>query len=95
MPKSSISDVADHIDHVRNLIGSDYIGLGSDYDGMPGAPIGLEDVSKFPALFVELLKRGYSETEIEKIAGQNLLRVMRENERNSLQLRAKKNQTED
>ena len=95
VPKSSISDVADHIDHVRNLIGSDYIGLGSDYDGMPGAPIGLEDVSKFPALFVELLKRGYSETEIEKIAGQNLLRVMRENERNSLQLRAKKNQRED
>ena len=95
VPKSSISDVADHIDHVRNLIGSDYIGLGSDYDGMPGAPIGLEDVSKFPALFVELLKRGYSETDIEKIAGQNLLRVMRENERNSLQLRAKKNQRED
>ncbi|MBA59705.1 MAG: membrane dipeptidase, partial [Gammaproteobacteria bacterium] len=77
VPKASIKDVADHIDHVRNLIGSDFIGLGSDYDGMPGAPTGLEDVSKFPALFVELLRRGYSEAEIEKIAGKNLLRVMR------------------
>ena len=94
VPKSSIKDVADHIDHVRNLIGSDFIGLGSDYDGMPGAPTGLEDVSKFPALFVELLRRGYSEVEIEKIAGKNLLRVMRENERNSLELRAKKNRGE-
>ena len=94
VPKASIKDVADHIDHVRNLIGSDFIGLGSDYDGMPGAPTGLEDVSKFPALFVELLRRGYSEAEIEKIAGKNLLRVMRENERNSLELQAKKNQGE-
>ena len=79
---------------MRNLIGSDFIGLGSDYAGMPGAPTGLEDVSKFPALFVELLRRGYSEAEIEKIAVKNLLRVMRENERNSLELRAKKNQGE-
>ena len=94
MPKSSLKHVADHLDQVRNLIGSDFIGLGSDYDGMPGAPTGLEDVSKFPALFVELLRRGYSEAEIEKIAGKNLLRVMRENERNSLELRAKINQGE-
>ena len=64
------------IDHIRRLIGVDYIGLGGDYDGMPPGPIGLEDVSTYPALFVELLRRGYSDEEIAGIAGENLLRVM-------------------
>jgi membrane dipeptidase len=72
--------VADHIDHVRAVAGIDHIGIGSDYDGMPPGPVGLEDVSRYPDLFVELLKRGYSEEDIGKIAGGNVLRVMREAE---------------
>jgi membrane dipeptidase len=80
-PWPTLSMVADHIDHVRDVAGIDHIGIGSDYDGMPPGPVGLEDVSKYPNLFVELLKRGYSEEDIRKIAGENVLRVMREAEK--------------
>jgi membrane dipeptidase len=77
---ATLSDVADHIDHIRDTIGSDYIGLGGDYDGTTTLPVGLEDVSTYPVLLAELLRRGYSEDEIKKIAGLNLLRVMHEAE---------------
>lgn len=80
-PWPKLSDVADHIDHVRKVVGIDHIGIGSDFDGMPPGPVGLEDVSKYPDLFVELLKRGYSDEDIRKIAGENVLRVMREAEK--------------
>lgn len=76
-PLPTLSDVADHIDHVRSLIGARHIGIGGDYDGMPPGPVGLEDVSTYPALLEELLKRGYSEKEVAAIAGGNVLRVMR------------------
>ena len=76
LPRPTLSQVADHIDNIRNKIGIEHIGLGGDYDGMPPPPIGLEDVSTYPALFVELLKRGYTDDEVAKIAGKNLLRVM-------------------
>ncbi|CAD5123231.1 DgyrCDS11592 [Dimorphilus gyrociliatus] len=69
--------VADHIDYVKNRIGADYVGLGGDYDGMAGAPDGLEDVSKYPNLFAELAERGWTDTELEKLAGRNLIRVLR------------------
>ena len=59
-------------------MGIDHIGIGADYDGMPPGPIGLEDVSKYPALFVVLLKRGYSDDDIANIAGGNILRVMQD-----------------
>lgn len=78
--RPSLSQVADHIDHVRGLIGIDHIGIGADYDGMPPGPIGLEDASTYPALFSELLRRGYSDQDVAKIAGENILRVMREAE---------------
>jgi membrane dipeptidase len=78
IPRPTLYDVADHIDHIRHLIGVDHIGIGGDYDGMPPGPVGLEDVSTYPALFVELLRRGYSDDDIAKIAGDNLLRVMRQ-----------------
>lgn len=78
LPRPTLADVADHIDHIRNLIGIDYIGLGGDYDGMPPGPVGLEDVSTYPALLKELLKRGYSDADIAKIAGRNILRVMQD-----------------
>ncbi|MEO2181115.1 MAG: dipeptidase [bacterium] len=78
LPRPTLADVADHIDHIRNLIGIDYIGLGGDYDGMPPGPVGLEDVSTYPSLLKELLRRGYSDADIAKIAGRNILRVMRD-----------------
>jgi membrane dipeptidase len=76
-PKSTISDVADHIDHIRKVAGVEHIGIGGDYDGMPAGPVGMEDVSGYPALFVELARRGYSQAELEMIASRNALRVMR------------------
>jgi membrane dipeptidase len=81
LPRPTLSQVADHIDHIRALIGVEHIGLGGDYDGMPPGPIGLEDVSTYPALFVELLRRGYSDRDIAAIAGDNVLRVMSQAEK--------------
>ena len=74
---ANINDVADHIDHVRKVAGIDYVGVGGDYEGFDGPPDGLEDVSCYPALFAELLRRGYSAEDIKKVAGLNILRVMR------------------
>jgi membrane dipeptidase len=74
-PRATLVEVADHIDHIRKVAGIDHIGLGSDFDGITAVPLGLEDVSKYPALTAELLKRGYTDTDVKKILGQNLLRV--------------------
>ena len=79
-PVSTISDLADHIDHIRDVAGIDHIGIGGDYDGMPTGPIGMEDVTGYPALFVELAKRGYTQADLEKIASRNMMRVLREAE---------------
>jgi membrane dipeptidase len=75
---ATVQDVADHVDHVREVAGIDNIGIGSDFDGFHGAVQGLEDVAKYPNLFAELLCRGYTPEDLKKIAGQNVLRVMRE-----------------
>jgi membrane dipeptidase len=80
-PRATIADAADHIDHVRKVAGIDHIGIGGDFDGITSVPQGLEDVSTYPALTAELLRRGYSDADIKKINGLNLLRVMREVER--------------
>jgi membrane dipeptidase len=80
--------VADHVDYLRRRIGSDHIGLGSDFDGVSALPEGLEDVSTYPALLAELLARGYSADEVGKIAGGNVLRVMRQAERVAARLQA-------
>jgi membrane dipeptidase len=73
---SDVSEVAEHIDHVVKLVGIDYVGLGSDFDGLGDSlPTGLKDVSQYPNLIYELLKKGYSKKDIEKICGENLLRV--------------------
>jgi len=74
----TVADVADHIDHVVQLVGIDHVGLGSDFEGVSFLPQGLEDVSMYPNLIYELLKRGYSEDDIEKICSGNILRVMSE-----------------
>ena len=66
----------DHFDHVVSLVGIDHVGIGSDYDGVGDSlPVGLKDVSTYPALIEGLLRRGYSEADIVKILGENLLRV--------------------
>jgi membrane dipeptidase len=85
-PPAHLTDVADHIDHVRDVAGIDHIGIGSDFDGSSAMPEGLEDVSRYPDLFAELLRRGYAEDDLAKIARGNVLRVMRENERTSERL---------
>lgn len=85
---ASVADVADHIEHIRKVAGVDHIGLGSDYDGTGNElPDGLGDVSTFPVLLVELSKRGWSEADLRKVAGENVLRVMAENERNAARIK--------
>jgi membrane dipeptidase len=76
-PKATLSMVADHIDHIRKVAGIDHIGLGGDFDGIDTVVEGLEDVSTYPALTAELLRRGYSDDDVRKILGLNVLRVMR------------------
>jgi membrane dipeptidase len=86
-PRVTLSQVADHIDHIRDVAGIDHVGLGSDFDGISRTPVGLEDVSKYPALLAELLRRGYSAHDVKKVAGANILRVMREVERTAERIR--------
>lgn len=75
-PKATLADVADHIEHVRKVAGVDHVGIGSDYDGITETPEGLPDVSAFPVLFAELSRRGWSERDLRKLAGENLLRAL-------------------
>ena len=74
---ATLADVVAHIDHVVKVAGIDHVGIGSDFDGIPDVPKGLEDASKMPALVAALLKHGYSEADVRKIMGGNTLRVMR------------------
>ena len=78
--QATIADVADHIEHVVSIAGVDFVGIGSDFDGIESTPVGLEDVSTFPALLAELSRRGWSEEDMRKVAGENLLRAWREAE---------------
>jgi membrane dipeptidase len=75
--RATIDQVIAHIEHVRDVAGIDHVGIGSDYWGMPDGPLGLEDVTGFPRLFAALICRGWSEEDLARLAGQNLLRVMR------------------
>jgi membrane dipeptidase len=88
LPKATIADVADHIEHVRQVAGIDHVGIGSDFDGIDEGPAGLEDVSKFPNLFAELIRRGWSDADLEKLADKNLLRVLRQAEAVAKRLQA-------
>lgn len=81
-PYATVSDVADHIDRAVELAGVDHVGLGSDFDGVgPTLPIGLKDVSQYPNLIAELLRRGYRDEDVRKICGENALRAMKHAER--------------
>ena len=79
-PPVTLVMVADHIEHVRKIAGVDCVGIGSDFDGIPNTPDGLDGVDKFPQLLVELARRGWTDDELSKVAGGNILRVMREAE---------------
>ncbi|HKH46789.1 MAG TPA: dipeptidase [Thermoanaerobaculia bacterium] len=86
-PRATLSQVADHIEHVRQVAGIDHVGIGSDFDGILSTPLGLDGVEDFPDLLAELLRRGWSDDDVKKLAGQNVLRVMREVEKVSARLR--------
>lgn len=80
-PRATIAQVADHVEHVRRVAGVDHVGIGGDFDGTTDLPAGLDDVSKYPALFTELARRGWAEDDLAKLAGGNVLRVLGEAER--------------
>jgi membrane dipeptidase len=75
-PDATLAQVADHIEHIAKIAGVDHVGIGSDFDGIPVTPVGLEGVDKYPALLAELMRRGWSDADVAKVAGENVLRVM-------------------
>lgn len=79
-PVTTIAEVVDHIEHIADIAGISHVGLGSDYDGVDATPIGLEDVTCYPAITVELLKRGWTERDIRGVLGENALRVLAAND---------------
>jgi membrane dipeptidase len=86
-PAATLAQVADHIEHIRLIAGVDHVGLGSDFDGIEDTPSGLEGVGKYPALLMELMNRGWTDSDVAKLAGGNVLRVMAEAERVAATLR--------
>jgi len=86
-PHATLAQVADQVDYIRRIAGIDCVGLGSDFDGITEVPAGVEDVSKFPDLIAELLRRGWTEADVKKVAGLNTLRVLRDAERVAKELR--------
>jgi membrane dipeptidase len=80
LPKGTLAQVADHVEHVRRVAGVDHVGLGSDFDGFDEGPVGLEDVSKYPNLIAELIRRGWSDADLAKLTNGNILRVLRKAE---------------
>ena len=93
-PVVTLEQVADHIEHIRAVAGIDHVGIGSDFDGIPEAPRGLENVTRYPALLVELMRRGWSDADIAKLAGDNILRVMAEAERVAAKLQTQRQASE-
>jgi len=86
-PPATLGQVADVIEHVRKVAGVDHVGIGSDFDGITDLVVGLEDVSKFPDLFAELSRRGWTDADLRKLAGENLLRVLKQAETVSARLK--------
>jgi membrane dipeptidase len=88
IPKVTVAQVADHVEHARKVAGVDHIGLGADFDGNDNWPVGLEDVSSYPNLFAELIRRGWSDEDLIKLAGGNVLRALRQAEQVAKRLQA-------
>ena len=93
-PVATLEQVADHVEHIRKIAGIDHVGIGSDFDGIPDTPRGLEGVDRYPALLVELMRRGWSDSDVAKLAGENILRVMAEAEKIAVRLRAERQASE-
>jgi membrane dipeptidase len=87
---ATLAQVADHIEHVRRIAGIDHVGLGGDYDGTDELPDGLEDVSRYPNLVAELLRRGWTDADVKKLVGENILRVWASNEQIAARLKAER-----
>ena len=85
-PVATVEQVADHVEHVREVAGIEHVGIGGDYDGCDVLPVGLEDVAQYPRVFAELLERGWSEAECAQLAGGNVLRVLRDAEATAARL---------
>jgi membrane dipeptidase len=88
-PVVTLAEVADHIEHIRKVAGIDHVGIGSDFDGIPEGPKGLEAVDRYPALLAEMMRRGWSDAEVAKLAGLNVLRVMEQAEQVAARLQAR------
>jgi len=88
-PHATLAQVADHIEYIRRIAGIDCVGIGSDFDGITEVPVGMEDVSRFPDLIAELLRRGWTEADVQKVAGLNVLRVLRDAERVAREMRGR------
>ena len=88
LPQATLAQVADHVEHVRKVAGVEHVGLGGDFDGTSDVTVGLEDVSAYPALFAELLARGWTEADCAALAGGNLLRALRAAESYAAQAQA-------
>ncbi len=80
-PRATLEQVADHVEHVRKVAGIDHVGIGSDFDGIESVPLGLESVADYPNLFAELMRRGWSDEDLGKLAGLNVLRAFRDAEK--------------
>jgi membrane dipeptidase len=93
-PATALGEVADHIEHIRKVAGVEHVGLGSDFDGVEDTPSGLEGVDKYPALLAELMRRGWTDSEIAKLAGENVLRVMSAAEHVAARLREERRPSE-
>jgi membrane dipeptidase len=92
LPKATIANVADHVEHARKMAGVDHVGIGGDYDGNDEWPVGMEDVSSYPRLFAELIRRGWSDRDLAKLSRGNILRVMREAEAAAARLSRRRSQ---
>ena len=88
-PSASLDDIADHIEHVRDVAGVDHVGIGSDYDGMNAPPV-MPDVSSYPVLFAHLIERGWTDEDLGKLASGNILRALREAEGVAARLQAER-----
>jgi membrane dipeptidase len=89
-PATTLAQVADHVDHIKQVAGVDHVGLGSDFDGIGDAPVGLAGVDRYPALLEELMRRGWTDVDVAKLAGENVLRVMAATEKVAERLRAER-----
>jgi membrane dipeptidase len=89
-PATTLAQVADHVDHIKQVAGADHVGLGSDFDGIGDAPMGLAGVDRYPALLEELMRRGWTDADVAKLAGDNVLRVMAAAEKVAERLRAER-----